>query len=153
MEECYSRKSRALAPVPREAEAASSSRIDLDRHDTHAVLTAGTEYGILVRERPGGAGEVGLTSASTPSHTAFDVSDFYNSGRYHWGRLTSPACETATRFDTLIPSWRATTPAVKTRVSGGASTAVTSSPGPGSAPALAESLTSLTRMARRRSAP
>ena len=31
--------------------------------------------------------------------------------RYHGGRLTSPVYETAARFDTLIPSWQATTPA------------------------------------------
>ena len=81
-----------------------------DRHDTHAALAVGTGDGILIRKRPGEASEVILVS--TPSHTAFDDLGFYNGGgRYHWGWLTSPVCETATRFDTLIPSWRATTPA------------------------------------------
>jgi hypothetical protein len=78
------------------------------RHDTRAALAVGTGDGILAGKRPGGASEV--TLASTPSHTAFDDSGFYYGGRYHRGRLTSPVCETATRFDTLIPSWRATTP-------------------------------------------
>lgn len=111
MEEHCFRKSHASTSVPEEAVPASSSYIGFDRHDTHSALAAGTGDGILVRERPGGAGEVNLTSASTPSHTAFDGSGFYNGGRYCWGRLTSPVYETATRFDTLIPSWRATTPA------------------------------------------
>ncbi len=52
-----------------------------------------------------------LVPAPTPPHTASDSSAFYNGGRYHWGRLTSPVYGTATRFDTLVPSWRATTPA------------------------------------------
>ena len=111
MEGNYSRKSHAPLPVPQEAEAASSSCIGFERHDTHAALTAGTGDGIFVRERPGGAGEVNLASTSTPSHTTFGVSGLYNGGRYHWGRMTSPVCETATRFDTLVPSWWATTPA------------------------------------------
>ncbi len=105
----YSRKSHAPIPVPLKAEAAGSSYISFDRHDTHAALAVGPGDGILVRKRPGGASEV--TLVSTPSHTAFDDSGFYNGGWYHWGRLTSPVCETATRFDTLIPSWQATTPA------------------------------------------
>jgi hypothetical protein len=82
-----------------------------DRHDTRAALAAGAGDGVLVRERPGGAGAVNLASTSTPSHTAFDGSGFYNGGRYQWGRLTSPVCETASRFDTLVPSWQAKTPA------------------------------------------
>jgi hypothetical protein len=68
--------------VLEEAMPASSSYIGIDRHDTHSALAAGTGDGILVRERPGGAGEVSLSSASTSSHTAFDVSGFYNGGRY-----------------------------------------------------------------------
>jgi hypothetical protein len=111
MEEYCFRKSHASSPLPEEAAPASSSYIGFERHDTYAAFAAGTEDAILVRERPGGASEVNLASTSTPSHTAFDGSGFYNSGLYRWGRLTSAAYETTTRFDTLIPSWRATTPA------------------------------------------
>jgi hypothetical protein len=82
----YSRKSHAPIPVPLKAEAAGSSYIGFDRHDTHAALAVGTGDGILVRKRPGGASEV--TLVSTLSHTAFDDSGFYNGGRYHWSRLT-----------------------------------------------------------------
>ena len=85
--------------------------MNFDRHDIRAALAVDNGDGVLVRERPGGMGEVSLTSTSAPSHTAFDDSGFYNGGRYHWGRLTSPVYETVTRFDTLIPSWLATTPA------------------------------------------
>jgi len=110
MEGHYFRKSHGPASVPQKAEAASSAHIGFDRHDTHAALATGTGDGILVRERPGGVGEVSLVSTSTPSHTAFDDSGFYNGGRYRWGWLISPVYETA-RFDTLIPSWQAKTPA------------------------------------------
>ena len=51
-----------------------------------------------------------LVPVASPSHTAFDYSGFYNGRRYHWGRLASPVYETVARFDTLIPSWLATTP-------------------------------------------
>ncbi len=111
MEEHCFRRAHASTSVPEEAVPASSSYIGFDRHDTHSALAAGTGDGILVRERPGGAGEVSLVFTATPSHTAFDDSGFYNGGRYHWGRLTSPVYETATWFDTLVPSWRAMTPA------------------------------------------
>jgi hypothetical protein len=110
MEGHYFRKSHRPVPVPQKAEAASSSYIGFDRHDTHAALAAGAGDGVLVCERPGGAGEVSLVYTSTPSHTALDNSGFYSGGRYHWGRLTSPVCETTSRFDTLIPSWQAKTP-------------------------------------------
>jgi hypothetical protein len=104
MEEHCFRRAHASTSVPEEAVPASSSCIGFDRHDTHSALAAGTGDSILVCERPGGAGEVNLTSASTPSHTAFDGSGFYNGGLYRRGRLTSSAYETTTRFDTLIPS-------------------------------------------------
>ncbi len=84
--------------------------MDFNRHDTYTALSAGSKNGISVRELPNGAGEVGLVSAATPPHTTADGLAFYNGGRYHWGRLSSPAYETATRFDTLIPSWQAKTP-------------------------------------------
>ena len=65
---------------------------------------------MTVRRLSDGAGELRLVCASSPPYTATDRSDFYNGGRYHWGALTSPVCETATRFDTLLPSWNVTTP-------------------------------------------
>lgn len=82
-----------------------------DRCDTRAALAAGTGDGVLVGEEPGGVAGVSLSSTSTSSRTAFDSSGFYNGGRYHWGQLTSPVCEIADRFDTLVPSWQANTPA------------------------------------------
>ncbi len=86
--------------------------MNFDRHDdTYATLFTGSKNGVSVRELPGGAGEIVFTSTVSPPHTATDVSGFYNGGRYHWGRLTSPAYEAVTRFDTLIPSWEAKTPA------------------------------------------
>ena len=84
--------------------------MDSGLHDNHAALSAGKGDGVLVREGPEGVGEVRLVSTDTPSHTTSDYSGFYNGGRYHWGRLTSPVYETATPFDTLVPSWEATTP-------------------------------------------
>ena len=106
---CF-RKAYEPASLTQESRATSSSYLGFDRHDTHAALAAGTGDGILVRERPGGAGEVSLVSTATPPRAAFDGSGLYNGGRYHWGRLTSPVYETSTRFDTLVPSWQAKTP-------------------------------------------
>ena len=85
--------------------------MNADRYDVRAALFTGSKNGVSVRGLPGGAGEIVLASVASSPHAATDVLGFYNGGRYHWGRLTSPAYETATRFDTLIPSWEAKTPA------------------------------------------
>jgi hypothetical protein len=87
------------------------SRVNFDRHDAYATLFAGSKNGVSVREFPGDTGEIGLASMVSSVHTATDVSGFYNGGRYRWGRLTSPAYEAVTCFDTLIPSWEVKTPA------------------------------------------
>ena len=84
---------------------------NFDRHDSYKALSAGKEEGVFVRELSGGAGEVRFVSSGGAPHTAWDGSGFYNGGRYHRGSLTSPIHEPATRFDTLIPSWNAATPA------------------------------------------
>jgi hypothetical protein len=81
------------------------SRVNFDRHDTYATLFMGSKNGVSVRELPGGAGEIVFTSTVSPPYNATDVSGFYNGGRYHWGRLTSPDYEAVTRLDTLIPPW------------------------------------------------
>jgi hypothetical protein len=83
-------------------------QVNFDRHNTYAALSDGKKEGVSVRGLSGGMGEVRLVSAL---YTAFDGSGFYNGGRCQWGWLTSPLYETAARFDTLIPSWEATTPA------------------------------------------
>ncbi|CAA9445459.1 MAG: hypothetical protein AVDCRST_MAG37-1780 [uncultured Rubrobacteraceae bacterium] len=88
----------------------SDSCASLVRHGTYASLSAGEKDGVVVRRLPTEAGEVRLVCAATPPHTATDRSSFYNGGRYHWGTLTSPVHETTSRFDTLSPSWNATTP-------------------------------------------
>jgi hypothetical protein len=85
--------------------------VDFDRHDTHTAFSAGKGESVLVCERSRGACEVRFACAPIPSHTASDDSGFFNGGRYHWSRLTSPVCETTSQFDTLVPSWEAMTPA------------------------------------------
>ena len=69
------------------AEAAVDPYIDFDGHDTRTELAAGREEGVVSRD-----GSVRLSP-----------------GRTH-GTLTSKAHATATRFDTLTPSWNASTP-------------------------------------------
>lgn len=69
-----------------EAEAASSY-VDFDRHEGQQALSAGTESGVTVEK-----GAVRLAKGKSG------------------GTLTSKTYTTATRFDTLIPSWNVTTP-------------------------------------------
>ncbi len=97
--------SPAAAP---EAGAASGSYVDFDKHDTYAALSAGEKDGVTVSELSGGAGQVSLVSIP---YTASDDSGFYNGGSYYWGWMSSPIYDTATPFDTLVPSWEAVTPA------------------------------------------
>src|SRR5215217_5129171 len=97
-----------LGPGAPKAEAASGSYVDFGRYDTYAALSEGEEDGVTVSELSGGAGEVTLVSAP---YTASDESGFYNGGSYYGGWMTSPVYETATLFDTLVPSWEAVTPA------------------------------------------
>lgn len=92
-----------------EARATNRSYVDFGRHDTYAALSVGKRDGVLVRKRLGGAGEVRLVSPPKALHTATDGSGFYNGSRYQWGSLISAVCETATPFDTLVPSWNAKT--------------------------------------------
>lgn len=72
---------------------AASSYIDFDRYASYATLTAGTESGVYVKKLPGGTGAVRLRPG------------------VRTGTLTSRSFTTATRFDTLVPSWNAATPA------------------------------------------
>lgn len=97
-----------LGPASPEAGAESSSYIDLGRYDTYDALSAGEQDGVTVGGLPGGAGEVMLDPAP---YSAYDDSGSYNGGSYYWGWMTSPVYATATPFDTLVPSWEATTPA------------------------------------------
>jgi hypothetical protein len=97
-----------LGPGAPEAGAASSSYVDFERYDTYAALSAAEKDGVTVSELSGGAGEVTLVPAP---YTASDSLGFYNGGNYYWGWMTSPVYGTTTLFDTLIPSWEATTPA------------------------------------------
>ena len=85
--------------------------VTFDRHDAYEALSTGEKDGVSVHKRLEGAGEVRLVSAPKASHTSSDGSAFYNGGCYHWGSLTSPVYETSIRFDTLVPSWNAKTPA------------------------------------------
>ena len=86
---------------------ASDSYVNFDRHNTYAALSTGEKDGVSVCGLSGETGEVRLVSAP---YTAFDGSGFYNGGGYYWGWMVSPVYATATRFDTLVPSWEATTP-------------------------------------------
>lgn len=81
------------------------------RHDTYAGLSVAERDGVVVRDLGGGRGEVRFAPSATPPHTATDLQNLYAGGRYHWGALTSPVHRTSTRFDALIPSWNADTPA------------------------------------------
>ena len=69
------------------AEAAVDSYIDFDSHDTQTELAAGREDGVVVRNG---------SARLLPGRTR--------------GTVISKAYATATRFDTLIPSWNASTP-------------------------------------------
>ena len=69
------------------AEAAVDSYIDFDSHDTQTELAAGREDGAVVRNG---------SARLLPGRTR--------------GTVISKAYATATRFDTLIPSWNASTP-------------------------------------------
>lgn len=53
------------------------------------------------------AGQVKMSN----SQAATDTAGIYNGGRYYYGTLTSPIYATPIRFDTLVPSWNAATPA------------------------------------------
>ena len=79
--------------------------VGFDRHDAYGTLSAGKKNGVFVREVCGEADEVRFVYVRGAPHTARDGSGFYNGGCYHWGSLTSLVRETATRFDTLVPSW------------------------------------------------
>lgn len=72
---------------------AVSSYIDFDRHSTYKALASGTKSGVYVKKLSGGAGAVRLRPGVRS------------------GTLTSRAYLPSTRFDTLVPSWNATTPA------------------------------------------
>ena len=69
------------------AEAAVDSYIDFDSYDTQMELAAGREDGVVVRNG---------SARLLPGRTR--------------GTVISKAYATATRFDTLIPSWNASTP-------------------------------------------
>jgi len=97
-----------LGPGAPDAGAASSPYVYFGRHDTYDALSAAEQDGVTVGGLPGGAGEVSLATAP---YYAFDGSGSYNGGGYYWGWMTSPVYETATPFDTLVPSWEAATPA------------------------------------------
>ncbi len=96
-----------LGPGAPDAGAASSPYVDFGRYDTYDALTAAEQDGVLVGGLPGGAGEVSLDPAP---YSGFDSSGSYNGGDYYWGWMTSPVYETTPFFDTLVPSWEATTP-------------------------------------------
>ena len=76
-----------LSPQTPRAVARRGSYIGFDRHDTTKALSAGIGSGVVI-----GDGEARLAP------------------REERGTLTSRAYETETRFDTLVPSWDATTP-------------------------------------------
>jgi len=97
-----------LGPGAPDVGAASSPYVDFGRYDTYDALSAAEQDGVTVGGLPGGAGEVSLATAP---YFAFDGSGSYNGGGYYWGWMTSPVYETATSFDTLVPSWEAATPA------------------------------------------
>jgi hypothetical protein len=73
--------------VSARAEAAVDSYIDFDRHVTQTELAAGREDGVVSRNG---------STRLLPGRTR--------------GTLTSKAYATATKFDTLVPSWNALTP-------------------------------------------
>ena len=100
-----------LGPETPEAGAVSDSYANFDRHESYVELSVGEKDGVRLRALPGGAGEVDFVSTAAPPHTATDGLSFYNGGCYHWGRLTAPAYGARLRFDMLVPSWEATTPA------------------------------------------
>lgn len=70
-----------------QSEAAVSSYIDFDRHSSQKALASGKERGVVVKN-----GVVRLARGRTK------------------GSLTSKVYRTSTRFDTLVPSWKARTP-------------------------------------------
>jgi hypothetical protein len=96
-----------LGPGTPDAAAQSSPYVDFGRYDTYDALSAAEQDGVMIGGLPGGAGEVVLDPAPYP---AFDDTGSYNGDGYYWGWMTSPVYESATPFDTLVPSWEAVTP-------------------------------------------
>lgn len=88
---------------------AASSYIDFDRHATYKKLSSGKKKAVVVKRTKTGAGYVRL--ASSGLNTGRDGGKMYDGDRYYWGALTSKAYRTSTRFNRLVPSWNATTPA------------------------------------------
>jgi hypothetical protein len=97
-----------LGPGALDTAAASSPYVDFGRYDNYDALSPAEQDGVTVGGLPGGAGEVVLDPVP---YTAFDGSGSYNGDDYYWGWMISPIYETATPFDTLVPSWEAVTPA------------------------------------------
>jgi len=91
-----------------QADAATDSYIDFDRHATYEDLSSGSKNGAVVKKLADGSGMVQL--ASSGLNTGTDSSGAYNGGRYYWGSLTSQVYSTSTLFDAVVPSWNATTP-------------------------------------------
>ncbi len=84
------------------SEAAAGSYIDLDNHASQKALSAGREDRVVVRR---GTARLGASP--------------HRSGSLYWGRLTSKVYRPSTKFDTVVPSWNARTPAgtfIKTQV-------------------------------------
>jgi Peptidase_C39 like family len=90
-----------------ETVAQTTSYIDLDQYKEYDDFAAGTKNRVKLTKLANGDGWVSLGNP----RSATDTTGSYNGGRYYWGTLTSPVYETSTRFDTLVPSWNASTPA------------------------------------------
>lgn len=83
---------------------AQSEYVDFGRHQGKSAMDEATRDRVAVR------GDGAVVLGSNPREDE-DSSGMYNGGGYYYGTLTSPVHETSTRFDALVPSWNATTPA------------------------------------------
>jgi hypothetical protein len=90
-----------------EAAAQATSYIDLDQYKKYDDFAAGSKNRVKVTKLANGDGRVRLANPRSATNPAGS----YNGERYYWGTLTSPLYKTSTRFDTLVPSWNASTPA------------------------------------------
>lgn len=86
----------------RGAQAANGSYIDLDQFSSSKQFSSGSKDRVVVHK--------GTVRLGDNPRTARDRSGMYNGGRYFYGTLTSRVYNPSTRFDTVVPSWNASTP-------------------------------------------
>lgn len=81
--------------------------VHFDRFDTHRALSEGHRDAVVISRNAGGTATVRL---GAHPHRGTDRSGKYNGGAFYWGSILSPVHRPGIAFDTLNPSWNASTP-------------------------------------------